>query len=284
MVEVLELRDTSRPDWRGPGPRPVRTYLWRAEAGGPGPLVLMSHSIGGTAEELDWLAGALVSAGFTVACAEHHGDNGLDGCLPEGLAFVWERPRDLSFVLDRLAADGTVDPHRVGAAGFSLGGYAAVALLGARLDARVLEGIAQGVVAGRPQRSSPLPDIPNLAEDLRTRHAGSSVDEIVAAGARSHADPRVRAAFLIAPAIGAMTDPASLAGIDRPVALRWGDADDEVPPEQNALRYWRSIPGVDGRSLGADVGHFVFLGDEPDPKGVRAEVAAEAVAFFHERL
>jgi predicted dienelactone hydrolase len=68
-----------------------------------------------------WLVEPLVAAGFRVIAVDHHGNNYVDGYEPEGFLFVWERPRDLTFVLDVLANE---QPHGpVGAAGFSVGGY-----------------------------------------------------------------------------------------------------------------------------------------------------------------
>ena len=65
---------------------------------------------------------------------------------------------------------------------------------------------------------------------------------------------------------------------------RWGDADDNTPPEDNALIYRDLIPHAHGESLGSNVGHYVFLGDREDPTGVRPRVAGEAVEFFTSNL
>jgi hypothetical protein len=46
----------------------------------------------------------------------------------------------------------------------------------------------------------------------------------------------------------------------------WGDADTITPPEQNALRYLRAIPGAGGRSAGADVEHYLQTEPEQDAR------------------
>jgi len=97
--EVLELRDVSRPSWDGSSARPVRAHLWRTRRV-PAGTVVVSHGTGGAAEGMAWLAEPLAEAGFLAVAVDHHGNNYVDGYLPEGFAFWWERPRDLSFVLD----------------------------------------------------------------------------------------------------------------------------------------------------------------------------------------
>lgn len=91
-----------------------------------------------------WLVEPLVAAGFRVIAVDHHGNNYVGGYEPEGFLFVWERPRDLTFVLDVLADE---QPHGpVGAAGFSVGGYTLAALAGARLDP---QRVAAALTGGR---------------------------------------------------------------------------------------------------------------------------------------
>jgi hypothetical protein len=57
-----------------------------------------------------------------------------------------------------------------------------------------------------------------------------------------------------------------------------------VVPNENAERYTERIPGADGRSVGADVGHYVFLADNPEGAEIRRRVAADAVAFCRTSL
>jgi pimeloyl-ACP methyl ester carboxylesterase len=88
---------------------------WNARAHG-----CRSRGTGGSGSDMRWLVEPLVAAGFRVIAVDHHGNNYVDGYEPEGFLFVWERPRDLTFVLDVLANE---QPHGpVGAAGFSVGG------------------------------------------------------------------------------------------------------------------------------------------------------------------
>ncbi|KUH36697.1 MULTISPECIES: alpha/beta hydrolase family protein [Streptomyces] len=224
-----------------------------------------------------WLAETLAAAGFLAVSVEHHGNNFVDGYLPQGFAFEWERPRDLSFALDVITAEQALG--RVGAAGFSSGGCTSAALTGARIDS----GVLRAVLDGRA-RMPELPEFPGLLEALGTSVPGEQLTQALAEAGQDHGDHRVRAAFLICPAIGEMITAESLECVDRPVEIRWGDADTITPPEENALRYLNLIPAAGGRSVGTDVQHHHFLGGNPEGAETRRRVASEAVEFFRAHL
>lgn len=307
-THVLELVDPRRRAWDGDRPRPVRVHRTVPATPRPGgPLVLLSHGTGGAAVTLRWLAEPLVAAGFAVAAVDHHGNSWADGYHPQAFAAWWDRALDLSFVLDvleRLDAeeghDGSHDgagpgarpaprpasrpasrpaPRPVGAAGFSIGGYTAAALVGARVHPDRFRALVTGVVPAPPTEEYP---------DVIAAIAAATTPEELAGwpdrAAADLADPRVRSAFLVSPAVGEVLDPASLAVVDRPVAVRWGGADVVTPAEGNGALYARSVPGADGRSAGDDVEHYWFLDAHPQGEPVRARVAQDAVAFFSRTL
>ncbi|XIE78051.1 hypothetical protein AB6O49_07295 [Streptomyces sp. SBR177] len=129
-------------------------------------------------------------------------------------------------------------------AGFSLGGYTAAALAGARLDPRLLWAVLTGAV--------PLPDIPEFPGVLEALRAKHPLDEESRAGTQAAgadlSDPRVRAAFLVAPGLGALVTPESLAAVRVPVGLRWGGADTVNPYEVDTRPYREHIPTASGHS------------------------------------
>jgi predicted dienelactone hydrolase len=272
MSEAFTFHDDERPNWSAEGPRPIRAHLWRP-VDAKGGTILVSHGTGGSAEEMEWLTGAFAAAGFLAVAVDHHGNNSVDGYEPEGFARWWERPRDLSVVLDRLGLDEEQGP--VGAAGFSLGGYTAAALLGARVDAELYAALFPGTIPAVPP-----PEYPSLVEELRARLSEEDVAGWVADAGRDYSDERVRSAFLVCPAIGRLLDAVSLAAIDRPVAIRSAGADDIAPPEDNADVYAQAIPGAELHSVGEAVGHYAFIGSNPEGSKVRERVADEAVNFF----
>ena len=109
-----------------------------APSAGEHPLVVLSHGYRGSWRNLNWLAGVLAENGYIVAAPDHPGTTTFD-TAPDQAARLWERPHDLSRVIDALIADpdlaGRVDEWRIAAIGHSLGGWTVAALAGARFDA-----------------------------------------------------------------------------------------------------------------------------------------------------
>jgi predicted dienelactone hydrolase len=209
---------------------------------------------------------------------DHHGNTFVDGYEPEGFLHVWERPRDVSFALDALAREQPLGP--VGAAGFSLGGYTAVALAGARVDPERLSAVLTGVV--------PLPEIPEFPGALEALWKRYPEDEssrrVLDAAAADLSDPRVRAVFKVAPAVGGLITLESLATVHVPVDIRWGGADTICLYDVDIKPYLEHIPTARGRSAGPDVRHDDFFAPEPADPAVRVRVGGEAAAFFRQYL
>ena len=105
--------------------------------GGSHPLVVLSHGYGGSWRNLSWLAGELAAKGYIVAATDHPGTTTFDRSQAEA-AKLWERPQDLSRLIDVVLADkqlGTrIDGKRIAAIGHSLGGWTVAALAGVRVD------------------------------------------------------------------------------------------------------------------------------------------------------
>ncbi|AJF66518.1 hypothetical protein SVTN_21190 [Streptomyces vietnamensis] len=227
---------------------------------------------------MEWLVGPLHEAGFRVVALDHHGNNFIDGYEPEGFLHVWERPRDVSFVLDVLAGEQPIGP--IGVAGFSLGGYTAVALAGVRVDPQVLWAVMTGAV--------PLPEIPEFPGALEALKKKYPLDEslrhVLNGAGADFSDPRVRAVFQVAPGVGGLVTRESLATVQVPVGIRWGGADTVNPYEIDTRPYLDHIPGASGCSAGPDVRHEDFFMPEPARAGVRARVGREAATFFEQHL
>ncbi|WP_157641521.1 alpha/beta hydrolase family protein [Longispora albida] len=268
---TLSLVDPSRPHWREAGaPRPVETVVFVPTGPGPHPVVLLSHGTGGEIADLAWFAEGLAAAGYLVAGVNHHGNTAREPYDPRGFVRWWDRPLDMSVALDGVLARYAADPARIMAAGFSLGGYTAVALAGARMSAA-----AYAALAASPEDAPPTPEYPDLDADLRAIIDEQDFAGYVAECGRDVRDRRVRAAYLMAPSGGPMLDPDSVARIGAPVRVVWGDADDILPPEAFAKFYLATVPDVSGRSLGAEVGHYDFV------RGTLADVVVpDAVTFL----
>jgi predicted dienelactone hydrolase len=272
------LHDTARTAYDGDGPRPVQVVEWRADRH-DAPLVVLSHGTGGSAVELAWWATALRDAGFDVVGIHHHGNSYLAGTTALGFVSWWDRALDVSVVLDHVAVRGPV-----GVAGFSLGGYTAGAVCGVRLS----EPLVAALIAGEVAVPTP-PEYPTLRDEL-AELAERSAPGVVASMPRRAAadlrDRRVRAGFLLCPALGpVLDDAATAAGVDVPVAVRWTSSDTEAPPSLNGMRYARTIRGADGAAVGTpESGHYGFVIPEHDDSRAKADVVRDSIAFFTRTL
>lgn len=240
------------------------------------PLILLSHGTGGSARSIGWLAEALARQGYIVAGANHHGNTAIEPYRVEGFAHVWERPRDMSVILDLLLQDPQfgprIDRERIGAAGFSLGGYTALALAGARLN--LASFIQSYTDAGRDMVSDLPPefsDAPVLAAHIEDLAANDTTHK------QSFRDERLRAIFAIAPAIGQGLTPESLATITVPVRIVVGESDTSAPPDAIAQYIASYIPQANLTILPGAVAHYTFLAEAtPHGKKILPDITIDA--------
>jgi predicted dienelactone hydrolase len=211
------------------------------------PLVLLSHGTGGSTSSLVWIGEYLAAHGYLVAAVEHFG-NAYGNDTPEGAMAQWRRPVDLSRALDALLADSRfasrIDANRVGAAGMSSGGYTVIALAGGIYHPDRMGEHCQK----NPPRKGCRPDARAIFERLPDRDAASA----------SYKDPRFRAVFAIAPALGPGFAAEDLADIKIPVGIVASAEDEWVPLADNAGHYAELISGAKLTVLPKG-GHFTFL-------------------------
>ncbi|BFM50600.1 dienelactone hydrolase [Marinomonas sp. THO17] len=100
------------------------------------PLVIMSHGSGANNDSMAWLAIALSRSGFIVAAPNHPGSSTGDS-TPVDTPKLWQRTDDLALVMTFLtetwSARHNLDTTKIGVLGFSLGGAAAMSLVGAKV-------------------------------------------------------------------------------------------------------------------------------------------------------
>lgn len=224
------------------------------------PVILFSHGFGGTARMMAWFTLPLVRAGYVAVAVDHPGNNGEDKMTVGGAAMFWDRPGDLAAALNAVEADPTIashlDPDRLGVAGFSAGGFTAIAATGARVDASRLQAFCDrnptdGICM--PQKEFPL----STEQMLAALNSPELAPEVAHSG-DDHTIPGVRAAFAIAPAIVQAFDPASLKADTTPVGIILGDADPVAPPDTNGRVAARDLAHAELREL-PGVGHYDFL-------------------------
>ncbi len=117
-------------------------------ADGSFPVVAMSHGHQGYAEVSSFLLTHLASHGHVVVSPDHTGNTTFDGS-DRDTAIYWQRPMDLSAVLDHMEGWGPDDPAADMTApvllGHSFGGYTVFAAMGAAYDAARMDGCAADV-------------------------------------------------------------------------------------------------------------------------------------------
>jgi predicted dienelactone hydrolase len=265
----------------------------------PFPLVLLSHGTGGSAMQLAWLGTYLAARGYIAAGVNHPGNNALEPYSIQGFVLWWLRARDLSVVLDYLLADPLfgprIDKTCIGAAGFSLGGYTMIEIAGGITNPQA---VLEYCDSPRSHGTCNIHEFPNLAAKAeRLLKTDAQFAAAFGRGSESYRDPRVRAVFAIAPALGPAFSPAALARISIPVEIVAGAADPIAPPADNAEYFARHIRGAKLFILPGGVAHYTFLDmcapggkrglptycDDPpgvDRNSVHARVAAMAARFF----
>lgn len=254
------------------GARPLHFVIWYpAEAGGdtvvvgenpafygspvirdatpsPGahPLVVLSHGYGGSWRNLSWLADELAGEGYIVAAPDHPGTTTFDAD-PEQAARLWERPHDLSRVIDALIADpglgGRVDAERIAAIGHSLGGWTVAALAGARFDGRRFEADCQ---------LYPNPRVCGLSTELGLQNPELETDM---------SDPRIGAFVSFDLGLARGFTPESLAAVDVPALVIGAGTDiGDLPAKLESGYLAQNLPAASTTYVEIpDAIHFSFM-------------------------
>jgi len=300
-----------QPQWIGPTNAPLFSAGKAAPdariAAGPArfPLLMLSHGTGGSAAIMAWLGTALAAQGFIVAAVNHPGNNGLEQYTPQGFSLWWERAKDISVVIDQVLVDSTfgsrIDAARIGAAGFSLGGYTVIALAGGMTDRSAFLDFCKSPKADNICKAPP--EFPGNLFDISGElgKTDSEYKDSVNHAGDSYRDPRVRAVFAMAPALGPAFPPAGLAKISIPVEIVAGASDSNVPIESSARYFAAHIAHAKLTIFPGGVGHYDFLDsctdqgrkirpmlcdDAPgvDRDGVHERTIAMAIRFFGANL
>lgn len=246
-------------------------------------LIVISHGTGGSFSDHADTARALAEAGFVAAAVSHTGDTFDD---KSRVLRALERPRHLRAVIDYMTgpwrAAAQIDKRRIGAFGFSAGGFTVLAALGGEPDMSLL---------GPHCAAHPTYFDCQLSKVFAGQPFATS-----AAGAY---DPRIHAAVIAAPALGFTFAPNGLAKVKAPIQL-WRAENDTILPHPDyaeAVRNllprkpdYRVVPGAD---------HFDFLqACTPALKRVAPQICqgtfdrtafhagfnADVVAFFRKTL
>lgn len=223
-----------------------------------GPMVVLSHGFGADRYFLRYLAEHLASHGFTVVALEHPGSNvdaliRQEGAILPAEEFV-ERPRDVSFILDRLA---DLNEHSfflrdrlrmdsITLIGHSLGGYTGLVLAGAKVDPITLANFCATLEVGA---STP-------AEWFQCAAAEAEFP------AESLADSRITQLVLMNPLAGQLFGSEGLRPVKLPTLVVTSTSDGIASVSEQQLSPFNQLAGP--RSLVAIIGGTHLSVGDPD--------------------
>ena len=270
-VPLAACAQAARPDqvihFTGPNAEVIEGGVWLPagpDDGSAHPLVVISHGSGGWYGGHADTARALSDAGFVVAALTHPGDNFRD--QSRGLRLTSRAPQ-LSSLIDYMtgtwAGPVTIDSERVGAFGFSAGGFTVMSIIGGVSDVRAI--LAHCVAHPEVFTCRLIEALGGL--DLATWQPETR-------------DPRVKAAVIAAPALGLSFTDDSLEAITRPVQL-WQAADDQILPSPYNVEPVRDRLGRAPEYHRVDnAGHYDFLPPcGPELKAEAPDLCSSAPGF-----
>jgi predicted dienelactone hydrolase len=217
---------------------------------------MISHGTGGGRLTLEWLAQTLAQNGFIVAALDHWG-NTYDNKIPLEFLKPWERPLDISFAITALLKDkdfsSIIDRQRIGATGFSFGGYTVIALGGGVLNYEALVNYHKST----DYKELELPEFPGLSRYLEDSTLIEGIKQ-----ARPLKDSRIQAFMAISPALGAgFIHKRQVKDIDRPLYIIGSQSDSIAPVATNARHFHKLISGSSYYEFGGKTGHYVMLNE-----------------------
>lgn len=208
------------------------------------PLVVLSHGFGSRRTFLSYLARHLASHGITVAALEHPGSNGIavnratnQGNLQNLIAAseFSSRPQDVSFLLDEFAKLNTqpgilnsqLNTNKVTVIGHSLGGYTALALVGAELDLNHLRKFCQNPLS---LTKSPGDWLQCAAKGLKGRKLQLE-------------DGRVKNAIALNPLVGEIFGRQGMTKVTKPVLILTATEDTITPAVSHQIKPFQQLRG-----------------------------------------
>lgn len=224
--------------------------------GGQYPAIVMSHGAGGNAGQFGWIASKLAEAGFVVILPNHPGTTS-GNASGEDAVRVWERPADVSAVLDEIIENPStypfIDSSRIAMLGFSAGGYTAMASSGARVDPQKLQRYCDDTDHG-------------MSDCAFFAHFGIDLHSIdLSPAGQDLRDSRVSVAVIVDPGIVETLTLQSLSEITIPMlVINLGD-EDKVPAGVYARQAAETMLNATYKIV-PDAIHFSFLA-ECKPKG-----------------
>jgi len=252
------------------------------------PLVVISHGNGGGPASHADLALALANAGYIVAAPMHTGDNYADQSAVGSGSWLPGRTSEIHATIDYMLTHwqghDRINPERIGAFGFSAGGFTVLTAVGAQPDL--------GTVARHCAES------PEFICDLLAYVKSPYLLVDTTTAAAFVPDLRIKAAVVAAPGLGFTLVPPGLDHVRVPIQLWGADNDSNVPYATNTKLVREALGSrVEFHSV-AGAGHFSFLtpcgllappeicSDQGqfDRKAFHTKMNASVIAFFEKNM
>ncbi len=212
------------------------------------PLIVLSHGTGGGITSHTDLALNLASAGYVVA-APMHSDNYLDSSQVGTPEYFQGRNEQISttidFMLKQWNSSNSIDANKIGAYGFSIGGFTVLTAIGANPK---LSDVAAYCANNKEFVCDMLAQSKSF---LLSQQIPTGVDDF------NH-DLRIKAAVLAAPGLG-FTFPNALNNVTVPIQIWQGEQDQLVPYETNSKLINESLPNKAEFHLVPNASHYSFL-------------------------
>jgi predicted dienelactone hydrolase len=218
------------------------------------PLVVISHGTGGSFLGHYDTAIALADAGYVVAAVTHRGDNYADQSRN---VFIMDRPSHMRRLIDHMLAEwnsrASIDTARIGMFGFSAGGFTTLVSIGGRADFSTLAPTCR-----EHPGDFPCQMIAGAGQSTQAMLATQPGKATLSAPGPAR-DERIRAAVVVAPALGFAFAPDGLKNVSIPVQL-WRAEDDRILPQPRYAEAVRlALPNTPDYHVVPGAGHFDFL-------------------------
>lgn len=205
------------------------------------PVIIVSHGYTGNPHQLSWLINGLIHHGFIVLGIQHRD-------LIEGQVHFnhWQRAKDVQTMIDQFSLSSlanSADLTKIGIAGFSLGGTTAIWVVGGK-STKLNTLIPSTQYAAIQDYVKADEALPTLNKEMM---------------AKDWKEPRIKAAFIMAPAWAWIFDEESLKNVNTPVYLIAAASDRVLVTRNNAGFFARNIPDASYQEILGKADHYIFI-------------------------
>jgi len=225
----------------------------------PSKVAIISHGAFGSPRSMNWLGYALASQGWLVAGVAHYAESwvyGQETIDRRAVIRFWNRPQDVSFVIDSLSEQNlfntSVETNNVIMLGHSSGGFTALAMAGAKVEYGKSEAYCmsekakfdKGCLYGRQDKTKPI------SQEMRNK-VGYLQEQM--------RDERIVAIIALDPALGHATSEQSLQNIKTPTLIIGSVDNDFLPFTEHASYFATHINNSSLVGIEQGAGHFIYL-------------------------